>query len=237
MKKLTATPTVLSDTLDASDSGAQATRAVQTQAGALGAAALSTEGAPLAGSGLPLRSVSPTLCFTPELLLKAQGVRVAFFDIDGVLTDGGLYLSEHGETLKRFNTLDGHGLKLLQKAGITPAVITGRDSPALRARLQALGIAHAHFGTEDKRPAAEITLQTLGLAWQHAAAMGDDWPDLPVMRRAAFSCAPANAHPEVKALAHHTTLAAGGHGAAREFCDLLLVASGRYAQLLQAYCA
>ena len=181
--------------------------------------------------------LNPALDFPPELLLKAQGIRVAFFDIDGVLTDGGLYLSEQGETLKRFNTLDGHGLKLLQQAGITPAVITGRDSPALRARLQALGITHAHFGTEDKRPAAEVTLQALGLGWPQAAAMGDDWPDLPVMQRAAFSCAPANAHAEVKALAHHTTQTAGGHGAAREFCDLLLVASGRYAGMLRAFCA
>ena len=194
---------------------------------------LPPKGDELAGSGPSRRS--PAVNFAPELLLKAQCVRVAFFDIDGVLTDGGLYLSEQGETIKRFNTLDGHGLKLLQKAGITPAVITGRDSPALRARLQALGITHAHFGTEDKRPAAEITLQTLGMHWQQAAAMGDDWPDLPVMRRAAFSCAPANAHAEVKALAHHTTQAAGGHGAAREFCDLLLLASGRYADLLQGF--
>jgi 3-deoxy-D-manno-octulosonate 8-phosphate phosphatase (KDO 8-P phosphatase) len=177
----------------------------------------------------------PALNFAPELLLNAKGVRVAFFDVDGVLTDGGLYLSEQGETLKRFNTLDGHGLKLLQHAGITPVVITGRDSPALRARLQALGITHAHFGTEDKRPAAEVTLQALGLDWFQAAAMGDDWPDLPVMRRAAFSCAPANAHAEVKALAHYTTQSAGGHGAAREFCDLLLLASGSYAQLLRAF--
>lgn len=182
-----------------------------------------------------LPALTPALNFAPELLLRAQGVKVAFFDIDGVLTDGGLYMSEHGETLKRFNTLDGHGLKLLQKAGITPAVITGRDSLALRARLKALGVAHAHFGTEDKRPAAEITLKELGLDWSQVAAMGDDWPDLPVMRRAAFSCAPANAHAELKALAHHITAETGGHGAAREFCDLLLVASGRYAALLQAY--
>ena len=194
-----------------------------------------TEGIELARGSPLLRS--PALDFPPELLFKAQDVRVAFFDIDGVLTDGGLYVSEHGETLKRFNTLDGHGLKLLQKAGITPAVITGRDSPALRARLQALGITHAHFGTEDKRPAAEITLQALGLGWPQAAAMGDDWPDLPVMRRAAFSCAPANAHVEVKALANYTTRSAGGYGAARDFCDLLLVASGRYADLLQEFTA
>ena len=179
--------------------------------------------------------MTPALNFAPELLLKAQGIRVAFFDVDGVLTDGGLYMSEQGESLKRFNTLDGHGLKMLQKAGITPAVITGRDSPALRARLQALGIKHAHFGTEDKRPAAELTLAVLGLEWSQAAAMGDDWPDLSVMTRAAFSCAPANAHAEVRARADHVTTAQGGHGAARAFCDLLLVASGRYADILREY--
>ena len=195
--------------------------------------------------------VVPALNFSPELLLRAQGVKVAFFDVDGVLTDGGLYFSEYpdghekaalpgslrsaGEIIKRFNTLDGHGLKLLQKAGITPAVITGRDSPVLRARLQALGISHTHFGTEDKRPAAEMVLQTLGLDWSAAAAMGDDWPDLPLLRRAALGCAPANAHAEVRAQAHFVTQACGGHGAVRELCDVLLVASGCYASLLHDY--
>lgn len=175
----------------------------------------------------------PVLNFPPELLLKAQGIRVAFFDVDGVLTDGGLYFSEHGETLKRFNTLDGHGLKLLQRVGITPVVITGRDSRPLRLRLSALGIEHAHFGTEDKRPAAEATLHTLGLDWSQAAAMGDDWPDLPVLTRCALACAPANAQADVLARVHHITRLAGGAGAVRELCDLLLVASGCYAQLLQ----
>ena len=177
----------------------------------------------------------PVLNFDPALLLKAQGVKVAFFDVDGVLTDGGLLFSETGETLKRFNTLDGHGLKLLQRVGITPVVITGRDSKALRVRLHALGIEHAHYGTEDKRPAAEQTLATLGLDWNQAAAMGDDWPDLPVMRRCAFACAPANAHAEVLAAAHHVTTLRGGEGAARAFCDILLVASGRYVDLLEQY--
>ncbi len=180
-----------------------------------------------------MKSAHPALSFAPDQLLRAQGVRVAFFDVDGVLTDGGLYIGETGETLKRFNTLDGHGLKLLQRAGITPAVITGRDSPALRVRLKALGISHVHYGTEDKRPAAEQTLQTLGLDWAQAAAIGDDWPDLPVLQRCAFACAPPNAHAEVLLRAHHVTKASGGAGAAREFCDLLLVASGRYAALLQ----
>lgn len=179
--------------------------------------------------------MQPAIHFEPELLLQAQRIKVVFFDVDGVLTDGGLLISEAGETLKRFNTLDGHGIKLLQKAGITPAVITGRDSVPLRKRLAALGVTHTHFGTEDKRPAAEATLAALGLDWAQAAAMGDDWPDLPVMRRVAFACAPANAHVEARAIAHYTTQARGGEGAARELCDLLLVASGRYAALLQAY--
>ncbi len=181
--------------------------------------------------------MQPSIYFEPSLLLKAQGVRVAFLDVDGVLTDGGLLYSETGETLKRFNTLDGHGLKMLQKAGITPVVITGRDSEPLRLRLQALGISHAHFGVEDKKPAALATLQTLGLRWSDAAAMGDDWPDLPMMCNSAFACAPVNAHAEVLAAAHYVTKAAGGHGAVREFCDLLMVASGRYADLLEAYTA
>jgi 3-deoxy-D-manno-octulosonate 8-phosphate phosphatase (KDO 8-P phosphatase) len=177
----------------------------------------------------------PALQFDPELLLAAQGVKVAFFDVDGVLTDGGIHLSEQGETLKRFHILDGLGLKLLQRAGITPVVITGRDSAPLRNRLAALGVTHVHYGTEDKAPAAQKTLDELGLGWAQAAAIGDDWPDLPVLRRCGFAAAPANAHAEVKAAARYVTARAGGDGAAREFCDLLLVACGRYAQLLEAY--
>lgn len=179
-----------------------------------------------------MQTLIPALNYPPELLLQAQGIRVVFFDVDGVLTDGGLYFSESGETFKRFHALDGQGLKLLQQVGITPVVITGRDSPALRLRLKALGVTHARFGTEDKRPAAEEFLQALGLNWSQAAAMGDDWPDLPVMQRAAFACAPANGHAQAKALAHHITAERGGEGAARALCDLLLVACGHYAKLL-----
>ena len=177
--------------------------------------------------------MQPTLGFPPELLLRAQPVKVVFFDVDGVLTDGGLYFTEAGETTKRFHTLDGHGIKLLQRAGITPAVITGRDSPALRLRLKALGVTHTRFGTEDKRPAAEAMLAELGLDWAQAAGMGDDWPDLAVLRRCALACVPPGAQAELLAMAHHVTRAAGGSGAVRECCDLLLVASGHYARLLE----
>jgi 3-deoxy-D-manno-octulosonate 8-phosphate phosphatase (KDO 8-P phosphatase) len=176
--------------------------------------------------------MTPSLNFPPELLLLAQHIRVVFFDVDGVLTDGGLHFTASGETIKRFHTLDGHGLKLLKRANITPAVITGRDSKPLRLRLAALGIEHVHYGTEDKRPAAEQTLKVLGLDWDQAAAMGDDWPDLAVMRRSAFACAPRNAHSEVKSISHFITSARGGEGAVRELCDLLLIASGRYAGYL-----
>ena len=179
---------------------------------------------------------SPALNFSPELLLRAQGsglgMRAAIFDVDGVLTDGRIYIGEHGETVKAFSTLDGHGLKLLVLAGIEPLVITGRDSAAVRRRVADLGLRHAVYGAHDKLAAANALLSSLALHWDDVAAMGDDWPDLPLLTRAAFACAPAQAHAEVKAVAHHVTSASGGHGAAREFCDLLLIASGRYTALL-----
>lgn len=185
----------------------------------------------------PAAVLRPVLGFPPELLLQAQGVRAAIFDVDGVLTDGRIYVGEHGESFKAFSTLDGHGLKLLARGGIVPIVITGRDSPAVRRRVADLGITHAAFGAGDKLAVATPLLAGLGLGWHEVAAVGDDWPDLPLMTRAAFACAPANAHAEVKAVAHHVTQAAGGHGAARECCDLLLIAAGRYAGLLQGHLA
>ena len=180
-----------------------------------------------------------SLSFPPELLLKAQGgglgVKAAIFDVDGVLTDGRLFIGENGESFKAFSSLDGQGLKLLAQGGITPLVITGRDSPAVRRRIADLGLPHAVYGAQDKLAAAIALLQALGLDWPDLAVMGDDWPDLPLMTRAAFACAPANAHGEVRAIAHHVTAARGGDGAARECCDLLLMAAGRYAALLQGH--
>lgn len=178
---------------------------------------------------------TPALSFAPELLLQAQGIRAAIFDVDGVLTDGRIYISERGEEFKAFNTLDGHGLKLLAQGGITPVIITGRDSAAVRRRVADLGIVHAVYGVQDKLAAATQVAATLQVGWDQLAAMGDDWPDLPLMRRAAFACAPVNAHIEARAVAHHVTHVAGGHGAARECCDLLLAACGRYASLLHGH--
>ncbi|MCA6218488.1 HAD hydrolase family protein [Ideonella sp. B7] len=184
-------------------------------------------------------TVSPALRFPPELLLRAQGaglgIKAALFDVDGVLTDGSVFIGEAGEVFKAFSTLDGHGLKLLAQAGIEPVVITGRDSAAVRRRVADLGLRHALYGVKDKLAAAGPLLATLGVDWPDVAAIGDDWPDLPLLARAGFACAPANAHVEVKAVAHHVTSVPGGQGAAREFCDLLLMAAGRYAGLLQGH--
>jgi 3-deoxy-D-manno-octulosonate 8-phosphate phosphatase (KDO 8-P phosphatase) len=182
-----------------------------------------------------IRQVRPTLGFAPELLLKAQGMRAAIFDVDGCLTDGRLYIGEQGESVKAFSTLDGHGLKLLAQGGITPIVITGRDSPAVRRRCADLGLTRTVFGVHDKLAAAQAMLGELGVAWHELAVIGDDWPDLPLLARCGFACAPCNGHAEVKALADFVTSVGGGHGAAREFCDLLLVAAGRYAALLQGH--
>ncbi|HKX44328.1 MAG TPA: HAD hydrolase family protein [Burkholderiaceae bacterium] len=184
---------------------------------------------------MPVHEPTPALQYPSELLLKAQGVRWAIFDVDGVLTDGRIYIGEHGEQFKAFSTLDGHGLKMLAQFGIVPTVITGRDSPAVRRRVADLGIAHAVYGAVDKLAAANTLMTTLGLGWDTLAAMGDDWPDLPLLQRAAFACAPANAHIEVRAVAHYVTDAHGGHGAARECCDLLLMAAGLYAEALRGH--
>lgn len=183
--------------------------------------------------------LTPALRFSPETLLKAQGpglaIKAAIFDVDGVLTDGRIYISERGEEFKAFSTLDGHGLKLLDQGGITPIIITGRDSPAVRRRVADLGLKYAVYGAKDKLAVAQPLLDQLGLAWPEVAAMGDDWPDLPLLLRAGFACAPAQAHAEVLAVAHHVTAAPGGHGAARECCDLLLTAAGRYEGLLNGH--
>jgi 3-deoxy-D-manno-octulosonate 8-phosphate phosphatase (KDO 8-P phosphatase) len=173
--------------------------------------------------------------FNPDLLARASNVKVFFLDVDGVLTDGSLFVGNDGETFKRFHTLDGHGLKTLQAAGVHPVVITGRDSLALRKRLAELGMHTAYYAVEDKRRVAESCLNDMGLAWSHAAAMGDDWPDLPMLLPAALSMAPPQAHVDVLSRVHHVCSANAGAGAVREACDLLLHAVGAYQHSLNNY--
>ncbi|MGZ5569559.1 MAG: KdsC family phosphatase [Usitatibacter sp.] len=162
-----------------------------------------------------------------DAIERARGVRLAIFDVDGVMTDGTLYIGAQGEAFKAFNILDGHGVKMLQSAGIGTAIISGRSSEAVARRAQELAIAHVVQGSPDKVAAFEKLLAALGLGAQSCAFVGDDIPDLAVMRRCGFAVAVANAADAVKGAAHYVTRASGGRGAVREFCELVLRAQGR----------
>ena len=170
-----------------------------------------------------------------ECRARAARLKLMVFDVDGVLTDGSLYFTDAGTEIKAFNTRDGQGMRMLQNAGVTLAIITGRDAACVTWRMKNLGIEHVYQGVGHKLTTFHSLLAKVGVQAHEAGFMGDDWPDLAVMRRAAFACAPPQAQAEVRAVAHHVTAAAGGAGAARELCDLLLVASGRYAGLLAAH--
>jgi 3-deoxy-D-manno-octulosonate 8-phosphate phosphatase (KDO 8-P phosphatase) len=160
------------------------------------------------------------------LLQRARAVRLALFDVDGVLTDGRLWYGPEGETLKVFHTLDGHGLKMLAASGVATGLLSGRASPAVSHRARELGIAHALLGVGEKSGPYEALLATLGLEDAQVAFMGDDLPDLPVLRRCGLAVAVPGAVPAVKAAAHHVTTAPGGGGAVREVCELLMRAQG-----------
>jgi 3-deoxy-D-manno-octulosonate 8-phosphate phosphatase (KDO 8-P phosphatase) len=160
---------------------------------------------------------------------RARAVRLAVFDVDGVMTDGTLYIGAGGEAFKAFNILDGHGVKMLQSAGISAAIISGRTSPAVAWRAAELDIAHVVQGSPDKVADFERLRASLGFEAAACAFVGDDLPDLAVMRRCGFAVAVANACEPVKSAAHYVTRAQGGRGAVREFCELVLRAQGRAA--------
>lgn len=157
---------------------------------------------------------------------RARGVRLALFDVDGVLTDGRLWYGAGGEVLKAFHILDGHGLKMLAASGVATGLLSGRDSPAAAQRAKELGLAHVMLGVPDKLARFEELAGRLGLEPSQCSFVGDDLPDLPVMKACGFAVAVANAVPEVKAAAHHVTGARGGDGAVREFCDFVMRAQG-----------
>jgi 3-deoxy-D-manno-octulosonate 8-phosphate phosphatase (KDO 8-P phosphatase) len=162
-----------------------------------------------------------------DLDARARGVKLAIFDVDGVMTDGTLYIGPQGETYKAFNILDGHGVKMLQSAGVATAIISGRASEAVAWRAKELAIAHVVQGAANKVAEFEKLLASLGLEPRACAFMGDDLPDLPVMTRCGLAVAVANAAEGVKAVAHYVTRASGGRGAVREFCELVLRAQGQ----------
>lgn len=170
-----------------------------------------------------------------ELRARAAQIRLIAFDIDGVMTDGGLTYTDDGHELKTFNVQDGLGIKLLQKAGIEVAIITGRKSGVVAARARDLGIEHVHQGVADKRATLAALLDRLGVQWPECAFMGDDLIDLPAMTRCGLAITPANARPIVKEIAHTVTEAGGGRGAVREAAELILEAQGRLAAAFAPY--
>ncbi|MGI4812499.1 MAG: KdsC family phosphatase [Janthinobacterium lividum] len=170
---------------------------------------------------------------TPHTALeRARNIRLAIFDVDGVLTDGGLWFGPQGEVIKHFNSLDGHGMKLLGEAGIVTAIITGRRSEIVAARAAEMRVTHVYQGISQKLVTFKQLLDVARCDPAAVAYMGDDWPDLAVMGAVGFAAAPANAHVEVRRRAHWVAQAAGGHGAVRELCDLLLQAGGHYDAML-----
>jgi 3-deoxy-D-manno-octulosonate 8-phosphate phosphatase (KDO 8-P phosphatase) len=166
---------------------------------------------------------------------KARHIRLLALDVDGVLTDGRLYFTEDGQEIKTFDTQDGHGIKLLQHAGIQCAIITGRTTKLVERRARNLGIVHLLQGREDKLVALKELSAQLNIPLDEMAYAGDDWPDLPAIRAAGLGVAVANAHREVRRYADFVTLAAGGRGAVREICDLILEAQGSYDEALAPY--
>lgn len=149
-------------------------------------------------------------------------IKCLILDVDGVLTDGGIWLSAHGEEFKRFHIHDGVGIKRMQNAGITVAVISGRSSGSVSARMAELNVRHVYQGCSDKLSVFNKLIKELQIKPAEVAYIGDDLPDLPVMQVVGLSIAVANACPEVKAAAHWLTEKAGGSGAVREACDKIL---------------
>lgn len=163
----------------------------------------------------------------PAVRKRAAKVRCLFLDIDGVLTDGKLYLGPDGAEWKTNYVRDGLGIKQLLAAGVQVAVISGRPSDAMQRRLEFLGVTDVVLDHEDKLPVYERIRARLGLKDEQCAVMGDDVPDLPVMKRAALALTVADAHPTARKAAHWVSRHPGGQGAVREACDLILVAQGK----------
>lgn len=160
-------------------------------------------------------------------VVRARHVQLMAFDVDGILTDGSLWYGENGETVKRFNALDGHGLRLIREGGVAVALVTGREGPIVARRAAELGISLVLQGVRDKAQALSELAQQQGHTLDQVGFMGDDILDLAAMQRVGFAVSVPNAPPYIRQAAHWVTSREGGHGAARECCDLVLAAQGR----------
>lgn len=170
-----------------------------------------------------------------EFNMRAKRVRLIVFDVDGVMTDGSLYLGDDGQEYKAFNSLDGHGMKMLMRSGVELAIITGRTSQVVGKRAANLGITHLYQGVEDKLKAWQELLAKLGLAPEECAFMGDDVVDLPAMRRSGLAISVPAAPAVVREQAHYVTTLGGGRGAVREACEAIMQAQGTLDSQLAPY--
>ena len=170
-----------------------------------------------------------------KILEKAKQIKLVILDVDGVMTNGSLILGDDGQEYKAFNSLDGHGLRMLQDSGIEVAIITGRKSEVVKHRMGDLGITTIYQGYRDKTPAYEALLKEKAYSHEQIAYVGDDVVDLPVMSRVGFPIAVQNAHPFVKKHSDWVTDASGGSGAVREVCELFLSANGVLEDTLESY--
>lgn len=174
---------------------------------------------------------------TQDAIERARAIKLVAFDVDGIMTDGSLYLTDDGHEIKAFNSLDGHGLKMLKSTGIELAIITGRTSQLVIHRARNLGITHLHQGAHDKLTVYRQLLQDLNLSEAQTAYMGDDVVDLPVMRRSGLAITVPAAPDLVKAHSHYLTRREGGRGAVREACEFIMRAQGTFDAQMAIYLA
>ena len=172
---------------------------------------------------------------THDGLQRARRVKLIAFDVDGVMTDGTLFLGDDGQEFKGFNSLDGHGLKMLKGSGVELAIITGRTSRVVEHRAANLGISHLYQGAHDKLEIYQQLLAKLGLLPEETAYMGDDVVDLPVMRRVGLAITVPAAPDLVKAHSHYITSREAGRGAVREACEWLMRAQNTFDSMMAAY--
>lgn len=166
---------------------------------------------------------------------RASNLKLIIFDVDGILTDGSLYLADNGQEFKAFFSLDGHGMKMLKRSGVELAIITARNSQLMVHRARNLGITHLYQGAEDKLEAYQHLLAELGIAAEHIAYMGDDVVDLPVMRRCGLAITVPAAPELVKQHSHYVTALPGGRGAVREVCELIMRAQDTFDAQMAPY--
>lgn len=172
---------------------------------------------------------------SPDILARAAKIKLMIMDVDGVLSDGRIFIRDNGEEIKSFHTLDGHGIKMLQNSGVQTAVITGRDAPSVAVRVRQLGIGYYFKGIHDKRAAYAELRAAAGVAEDECAFIGDDVVDLPVMVRCGLPVAVPQAHWFVKQNAAYITQNSAGKGAVRELCDLIMQAQGTLQPALEEY--